>query len=165
MIKKKLRTRRGFTLTEMLCAIVVLILLSGLVAVGVRLGARALEKSVVDSEFEVLCTTLRSVVNDELRYAGSVDLTGDEIAFSSQNYGGPFSFSVNEDGQVTLGGNKLLSSKSYPYGMKATVEILSFDTSTRIFSVNVTVTSKTDELLAESAFQVKQLNKSTVIAN
>jgi hypothetical protein len=43
--------------------------------------------------------------------------------------------------------------------MMARVELLSYDETTRVFSAKVTVTDKNGKTLAESAFEVEQLNK------
>ena len=148
---------------EMLCTIVVLLLLSGLLATGVRLGVFSFRKSVMASESQVLCTTLRTVVSDELRYAGKITTGNDTIKFFSQNYGDGATFSTNEDGQVVIeadeGTSKLLSSRAYPYGMKASVKISSYDSTTRIFKASVTVTDSSGKTLASSDFEVEKLNE------
>ena len=48
------RAKQGFTLVELLCAIVVLLLVSALMVTGIQLGIRALNKSVSASEARVL---------------------------------------------------------------------------------------------------------------
>ena len=159
MKMRKNRSRGGFTLVEMLCTIVVLLLLSGLMATGVRLGVFSFRKSVMASESQVLCTTLRTIVSDELRYAGTTTVDGGTINFFSQNYGEFSSFSSSEDGQVLLKGNKVLSSRAYPYGMKASVKISSYDSTTRIFKASVTVTDSSGKTLASSDFEVEKLNE------
>lgn len=67
---------KGFTLVEMLCTIVIILLISALVVTGVQLGVRSYHRSVSDSEAQVLCSTLTTAISDELRYAGTVHLTG-----------------------------------------------------------------------------------------
>ena len=161
MTKQKRKSKGGFTLVEMLCALVVMVLVSCLMAVGVRVAVKAYQTEVMHSEAQVLCSTIRTKVNDELRYAGSLNLAldGTVNSFFSQHYGKYSSYSTNEDGQVTLGDNKILPAKSYPYGMKASVGITNYNTTTRIFTVYVQVTeSDGATVLSESTFQVKQLN-------
>ena len=153
------RKKSGFTLVEMLCAIIVLLLISMLMAVGIKTAVTAYEKEVTHSESQILCASIRTVVSDELRYSGTTEKSGKTITFFSQTYGKAVSFTSNEDGQVLLGGNKILAKKAYPYGMMARVELLSYDETTRVFSAKVTVTDKNGKTLAESAFEVEQLNK------
>ena len=164
------KSRGGFTLVEMLCAIVVLILVSMLMVTGVRLGVDSYAKSVSYSEAQVLCSTLKTTVSDELRYSGSVLLDADDKVtpkgFFSQTYTNQSNpnqfpgFSQDENGRVLLGGNKLLPNKSYPYGLKASVTLESYDKTTRVFHVKITVT-RTTQTLAETEFDVQQLNAPT----
>ena len=158
MAKGGKRNCRGFTLVEMLCAIVVLILISGIMATGVGLGVKTLRKSLVNSESQVLCATLRTAVSDELRYAGTTTVSTTGVTFFSQNYGEYAAYGVNDDGQVTLKGEKIIPSKSYPHGIKGEVDIISYDDQTGIFSVEVTVTDDDGSLLSETDFQVERLN-------
>ena len=164
------KSRGGFTLVEMLCAIVVLILVSMLMVTGVRLGVDSYAKSVSYSEAQVLCSTLKTTVSDELRYSGSVLLDADDKVtpkgFFSQTYTNQTNpnqfpgFSQDENGRVLLGGNKLLPNKSYPYGLKASVTLERYDKTTRVFHVKITVT-RTTQTLAETEFDVQQLNAPT----
>lgn len=165
------KSRGGFTLVEMLCAIVVLILVSMLMVTGVRLGVDSYAKSVSYSEAQVLCSTLKTTVSDELRYSGSVLLdesgkttnTATPKGFFSQTYTNQtnpnqlLGFSQDENGRVLLGGNKLLPNKSYPYGLKASVTLVSYNKTTRVFHVKITVT-RAAQTLAETEFDVQQLN-------
>jgi prepilin-type N-terminal cleavage/methylation domain-containing protein len=159
MKKLKKRAKRGFTLIEILCAVVILLLLSLLMVAGVRVAVKSLNIEMQHSESQILCSSLRTIVNDELRYAGSIDMSGTEIAFFSQNYGEKVTFTTDEEGHVLLGEDKVLSTKSYPYGMRAEVTVSSYDTESRIFDASVKVTNEDGDLLAEATFQVKQLNK------
>lgn len=154
----------GFTLVEMLCAIVVLILVSMLMAVGVRLGVESYVTSVSASEAQVLCSTLRTTVSDELRYSGTVVSDSSGIRFFSRTHGNEagdskeVGFSQDENGRVTLGGTKLLPNKAYPYGLQATVELTAYDESNGIFHVAVEVT-RNGHVLSEATFEVQRLNR------
>ena len=114
-----------------------MLLLAGILAVGVRAGVKAYVKSVSLSEAQILCSTLTTLVSDELRYAGTITVSADgKVGFFSQNFGGNsgggVSFDTDEEGHVTLGGSKILSSRAYPYGLKASVG-LRYDESEKIF--------------------------------
>lgn len=150
----------GFTLVEMLCAVLVLLLVSALMAVGVQLATKAYSREVTHSEAQVLLTTLRTTVSDELRYAGTTEVNGSTITFFSQTYGAGSAFSVDENGQVLLKDNKLLSKNAYPHGITANVELKSYNENTRIFTVSITVNDSDGSELGSSDFQVKRLNKS-----
>ena len=157
------KAKSGFTLVEMLCAIIVLMLVGMLMVSGVRLSLQSFAASVSRSEAQVLCSTLKTAVSDELRYAGTLKQEpGQSIGFFSQNYGeAAFAgFSSDENGQVLLGGKKLLPSRAYPYGLRAQVALTAYDPDTRIFSVEITVQdSGGTNTLAQTQFEVRQLNE------
>lgn len=158
------KRKQGFTLIEMLCAILVLLLVSALMVTGVQLGYRSFRKSVSFSEAQLLCSTLENSISDELRYAGTLkkDADGKVTGFFSQNYGeAAFAgFSSDAKGQILLGGKKLLPVKAYPYGLRASVSIDGYDESARIFHVTLTITdSSGSNTLASEKFDVHQLNE------
>lgn len=154
----KRNKKSGFTLVEMLCTIIILLLVTLGVVTGVQLAMRSYAKSVSNSEAQVLCATLTSSVSDKLRSSGKVNVDTTPITFFCPEIGNNASFSQNEKGQVLLGDMKLLPARAYPYGMRAQVEIEGFDSSTNIFTVSVTVTDATGKKLSGNEFQVEVLN-------
>ena len=151
---------KGFTLVEMLCTIVIILLISALVVTGVQLGVRSYHRSVSDSEAQVLCSTLTTAISDELRYAGTVHLTGGtRFSFFSQRYGDDAAFTVNSDGQVLLSGNKLIPSKAYAYGARARLAI-EYDPREGRFTVTLSIYDREDSHeLTNNSFEVKLLNQ------
>lgn len=140
-----------------------MLLLAGILAVGVRVGVKAYVKSVSLSEAQILCSTLSTLVSDELRYAGTITVSADgKVGFFSQNFGGNtgggVSFDTDEEGHVTLGGSQILSSRAYPYGLNASVG-LSYKESTKVFAAEIKVFSGAGNELAASNFEVKPINK------
>lgn len=113
----KLRDRRGFTLTELLCAVLIVLLVSALLTVGVRFAGRTYNSSMQLSEAQELCSTLTSVISDKLRFCGTVtpgaDGSLDHIFIQDLGSveGEGAAFQVNADGQLTLGSTKLLSQR------------------------------------------------------
>lgn len=67
---KKLRGSRGVTLTETLCTVLIVLLISAMLAVGVRFAVRTYRESMELSETELLCSTLTAAISDKLRYSG-----------------------------------------------------------------------------------------------
>lgn len=150
--------KKGFTLVEMLCSVLVLLLVSMGIATGARIAVEHYAASVTNSEAQVLCQTLTTVVSDELRYSGTVNWDSSPISFFSQNYGGENkSFGQNAQGQVTLGDMNLLPGKSYPYRMQASVSVTGYREERR-FRVTVTVMDHSGEELATNTFDVEKLN-------
>ena len=66
------RGRRGFSLVEMLAALLVLSLLAVMIASAVSAAARMYHKSVYTSESETLSSTLNTALSDLLCYATDV---------------------------------------------------------------------------------------------
>ena len=174
---RKLKDNKGLTLTELLCAIIVMLLVTAVMVVGIRLGTQAYVKSVSMSEAQQLCSTITTLVNDELRFARQISVANDEantVSIFSKNFGKDSgtlrSYGQNEDGQVVLGGTKILSSTSYPHNLKAKVN-LSYakpvDTSSRgfangVFTATVEIYRTEGAVLATTTFQVQPLNHVTV---
>ena len=153
----RITDKKGMSIIEILSAIIVIILLTAVLVTGVRLGVKAYTKSVSMSEAQILCTTLTTVVSDELRYTGTIylDSEGNVTRFFIHNKG-EGSFGQDAEGHVTIGGESVLSKSSYPYGLKAEVAV-AMDASKEIFNVAVTVRSKTDHVLSGNSFQVKPI--------
>ena len=127
----KLRDRRGFTLTELLCAVLIVLLVSALLTVGVRFAGRTYNSSMQLSEAQELCSTLTSVISDKLRFCGTVTPGAD--------------------------GTKLLSSAAYPRGLRVRDVSLRYDSTSGIFTVALQV-GTADSTLAETDFEVRRLN-------
>ena len=76
---KKLRGQSGMTLTELLCAVIVVLLFSSLVAVGANAAVRSFRTSMADAQAQELCSTLVAAISDKLRYCGTVDTSSGKI--------------------------------------------------------------------------------------
>ena len=95
------------TLVELLCALAVVLLVSAGMVLGVSLAVRSYERSVAGSEAQVLCSTLETIVSDELRYAGTLkyDEGGENARFLTvvlQLHRGPQPVGIGGVGQQLL---------------------------------------------------------------
>ena len=169
----KLIDRKGMTLTELLAGIIVMLLVAGIMVIGVKLGSDAYVKSVSMSEAQQLCSTLTSLVNDELRYCSEVYVKDSKVGIFSENFGKGTNdtgliYAQDDKGQVVLEdevGNlsyKILSSRSYPYNLKATVDLTYDKTNTAfengVFNATIKVYRTEGKVLATTTFQVQPLN-------
>ena len=159
---KKLKSKSGMTLTELLCGIVVLLLVTSLLTVGVRFAVKTYRASMASAQAQTLCSTLTTAVTDKLRYCGNVSENGDRIFITdvgsvagSEDEGGVFRV---EDGEVLLGSKKLLGSKAYPEGLMVDEFKLKYSGETRIFSVAFVVTDSAGTVLAKADFDVQKIN-------
>lgn len=153
----RITDKKGMSIIELLSAIIVIILVTAVLVTGVRLGVKAYTKSVSMSEAQILCTTLTTVVSDELRYTGTIntDSNGKVINFFIHGKG-LGSFGQDAEGRVTIGGEPVLSKSSYPYGLRAEVNV-AMDETQKIFNAEVKVRSKNNIVLADNEFQVKPI--------
>ncbi len=159
---KKLHCKKGLTITEMLCVLVVVVLLSAILVTGVQMGVKFFTQTVARSEAKVLCSTLSSAVKDELRYAQFVNGEGANFSYTSEKLGNNTKLSVDPDtGYLMISNNsgtKLLIGKgAYTYGARADLSI-NYNKTTNIFTVTITVQSKGGTTLEETSFQIKRLN-------
>ena len=159
----------GLTLVEMLCCVVIMLLVSIGMVNGVSLAVRNYQSSLMASESQLLCSTISSLVTDELRYAGAVDWSTSPVQFGSPSYGRCY-FAQNDENQVTLNtvseagidtgkSYKLLPSRAYHFGMGAKVTIEPKKNTPNTFSVTILVSAPNNgPELAKSEFDVEQLN-------
>lgn len=158
----KLRDRRGFTLTELLCAVLIVLLVSALLTVGVRFAGRTYNSSMQLSEAQELCSTLTSVISDKLRFCGTVT-PGADGAWTTSSFrtwargGRGRRLSGGCRRPAHLGSTKLLSSAAYPRGLRVRDVSLRYDSASGIFTVTLQV-GTVDSTLAETDFEVRRLN-------
>ena len=92
---KKLRNEGGYTLSELLVAIIILVLVSSCMTLGINLAGKSLNQTVLNSRAEALAETLEELISDELRYAEDVVNSGGELAsFTSISRGENASYLV-----------------------------------------------------------------------
>lgn len=166
---KKLRSQSGMTLTEMLCALVVLMLISSLLAVGVRFAVQTYRTSMADSQAQMLCSTVTTAIADKLRYCSGVTSEDGKVFIKDigsveSDEQGSF-FQVDETGQIVMQSGsetkQLLGAKSYPRGLKIRELKVAFSDTDRRFAVSFDVTDTAGTVLASSCFDVRCINDVT----
>lgn len=70
-ILQKINDRSGMSLSELLVTIIFCLMTFSLVVTAMQASSRSLKKSTMQSESELLCSTLTISIEDVLRYAGS----------------------------------------------------------------------------------------------
>lgn len=164
-MKQKLRSNRGATLSELLCTVIVLLLITAMIATGTAFAVRSYRSSMADSQALILNSTLRTAITDKLRYCGSVSESGDKIFIQdigavSGTGEGEF-FHLNDAGQIVLdeqGEKKLLSSGSYPQGLKVANLSVLYDREENLFRVSFDVVGSGGKVLSGGTFDVKRVN-------
>ena len=156
----KLRDQKGLTMVELLVTVVIVLLFSGLVAVGADAGVRSFRTSMADAQAQELCSTLTTALSDKLRYC-TVENDKKRIFFQDVGYvdGTVDSvFSVNDDGQLELGGKRFLGKAAYPQGLKINSFSISFADNTFTVSFQIINREDKDTTMASADFQVKRIN-------
>ena len=119
---KKLKSKDGFTLVEMLAAVVLLGFLVLVVGSGTSVAMRVYNETIRYSESCTISATILGACENELRFAYDIrDTDGNVNAFTSNDYGEDTRFEL-EDGMVHVvsrsGNVLLLGEKVYTNGLR-----------------------------------------------
>ena len=160
----RLKSSRGMTFMELLCAVLILLMSTALVLVGVNLALTTYRANMEASEAQVLYSTLTTVISDKLRYCGTVETAEDgtitQIFAQGIGTGSGEAFQLT-DGKVTLGGKSLLGSGAYPRDLTVSSLTMTYNKDSRLFTVSLEVCNQKGQRLAGGMdFQVKKLNTS-----
>ena len=74
-IRRKLHNRKGFTLAEILLAILIMLMVSSIVAAGIPAARESYEKVVLASNADILLSTTVSALRNEIGASREVDVT------------------------------------------------------------------------------------------
>lgn len=83
MIITKIKDKRGFSLTEMLIAMLILLLATAIVARGVPVAKETYEKTVDSANAQVLMSTVLAVLRDDVGMAETVTKSGSALVIDS----------------------------------------------------------------------------------
>ena len=92
---RKLNQQNGFSLAEMLVAILILLMVSSVVAGGVPAASNAYSKAVDAANAQVLLSTAATALRDELGTAKNVSIEGTTIRYYSADNGNYSELTVN----------------------------------------------------------------------
>ena len=145
-MKKKLRSSRGVTLTEMLVTVIIIGLMTAGVATGISASLNVYHESTQLSDAQTLSATLAQVVMDELRYATNVSGSDEAPTYDSMNYGEDAVIAPNADGRLAVNGIELIGSGAYN-GLKANI---TYPYSGGAFSVTIMVSDANGELITST---------------
>lgn len=177
----KLRNSNGMTLSEVLVATIIMLLVSMGLVTGVALSNKQFVSSIKSSEAEELYSTLSSLISNELRYTTNIITNGTSqegykvVGFTSSTFS-PSSgdsyivlldkdgrkLSIDTYGQIALGNdetfNRLLGAAAYTYNLGAKITIY-YNSSTNTFKVNLEIgTINGDSVITNRPFTVRALN-------
>lgn len=104
-MRKKLKDSAGLTLVEMLCAVLILVLLSLMLNTGLNMAMKSYLNITAESETQLLLNSLTNAIAAELRYAHEV--SGD----ADPTYNGDCQITLESNGHIYAGGKELLPSE------------------------------------------------------
>lgn len=168
----------GMTLSEMLVATILVVLVSMGLATGVALSNKEFIYSIRQSEAQEIYSTLSNLLTNELRYTTQVEYkNSNEVkSFYSLTYAIENSLSevvvideddkvvTNDYGYIALGNNstfnKILGASSYPNNLGAKVSIKYNETS-KLFTVNLDIGVIGGNSIINKSFNVRSINNIT----
>ncbi|MDO4502435.1 MAG: hypothetical protein Q4D06_04550 [Coriobacteriia bacterium] len=83
---RRIKDRGGYSLGELLVAMVIMGLVSMLLATGVSVSAKQYQQSLVGSESQSLCSTLTASLTSALRSADDFTLEGTTVKDGTEHY-------------------------------------------------------------------------------
>ena len=176
-IKIKLKSKAGMSLLEVLCAVLILLLVSGGMTSAVTLAVNQYQKSMRNSEAQVLYSSLSTVLGHELAYTTNIKVNSLENGavqqFLSQNFAIEHNLSTimtdnsgtNGYGQILLGNSanpeesmNILGKAAYTKGLLAKVTSITYSNTTHYFTVYLSIGYDGTEYYG-GEFQVKNVNE------
>lgn len=142
-MRKKLNSRSGLTLVEMMAATVILILLGLILNTGLQMSMNTYRSITAQSELELLLSTAVDALADDLRYARNVSPQGGSFTYTSDSFGRGTSLTVDsEDGQIKAGGKRLLSTGAYGLEGAYKVDAMDIQYAEPCFTIQLTVATQ-----------------------
>lgn len=91
-IRQKLNSKSGFTMVEMLCCCLILILLSMVINSELSMVGTLYGNMIAENEAQILLSSASSVLSDELRYAVETNVPDGDTGLTLSKDGGKFEF-------------------------------------------------------------------------
>ncbi len=98
---RKLKNNAGFSLAEMLMAVLILLMVSLIVATGMPAARNAYEKTVIGSNAQAMLSTAVSALRDELGTAWDVQVSGTTVTYFKADTG--TRATISNDGVIPEG--------------------------------------------------------------
>ncbi len=148
-MKKKLRSSKGMTLTELLVALMIVSLIGVALTTGVNSAVKVYRDSTRLYEAETLCGTILTGLEDEFRFGRDIreQTAGSdtEVIFDSKTFGNDVKVIVDDEGKIKIGQEslnfQLLNDKAYTSGLKVLKEKCKIDYSDGKVTVKIAVGS------------------------
>lgn len=172
-LSRRLASSGGFTMVELLLAMLLVAMLTGLVGGGVNVVQNAWKKVVIKADAQLALSMAVSVVSAELRAAepSTIEVSSDGESVTFYNVDRGYKMTLNHtytDGTGTKKDNlyihaassithmmKLLTEESLPSGLVPRITGVSYDTSKHCFACTVSIVRVEDS--AEAAYASQKI--------
>lgn len=139
---RKLKSRAGFTLTELLVSVLLVILLSTAILIGSTSALRAYRQAVSLSRAQTALSTLMTAVGDELRLADRVQTRDGIVTYTSARTNArEVSLSLSDRGELLADGVLLVTDGVYAKGTLQVTQ-LHLDYGHGVFQVSITISGE-----------------------
>lgn len=152
-MKKKLRSSRGMTLTEVVMALAIVALLGVALTTGINGAVKVYRDATRLYEAETLCGTILTYLEDEYRFGRNIQSDG---TFDSQAFGNSITPEIDTNGQIKLGGSKLLVDTAYTSRLKVSKCDVKYEDGK--VTIAVSVSSETTGVQVDHSVTVAPLN-------
>ena len=166
------RSRKGFTLVEMLVAMIVMLLATALATLAIDVSSSALTTQTREAEAQTLCSTLCTAICDELRMGKNFAPSAEEGAaadftyFSLSRKFGADSRIINEEsGKIMVktseGNFGIVPATAYTHNTKAKCSMQYNEADQTVKGMVVVYIEKggTEQVLAQSSFTVEPMSR------
>ena len=155
MSGKKIKNKKGFTLSELLVAIIVLSLMTVMLATGAGLAARSYRTLTDESNAQVLVSTFASMLRNELSNAKDVELSDGVYTYQKGESNSLMGMKTDSKNQVMIGelGNEkvLISNVTATNDLYVSVESIEYSDAEKLFSVKgIAARRKSDDEVISS---------------
>lgn len=160
----RLKSKEGFTLTEVLATVIILGLVTAGMATAITVGVQQFNKSMALSEGQQLYSSISRLLENDLRFSGAPDTSGPVSSYQSVNYSNEQTLyleALDDDGNVvspsngeTTGygqlalrshdedstvKNYLLGRAAYNYGLRAKVKSFVYDANNHYYTIELVI--------------------------
>lgn len=180
LARSQKNTSYGFTLTEMLCTVLLVSLVSTMLVTGVLMRSKQYNRSIRISKAQQLNLTIETILTNGLKYTNRIEENGQVKMIYSTTYAlsndlNAISILKNDKDEAVSDGkygqlsftdgtsyNRVLPKGSYAKELGVKITSLTYDQSQKCFHVTMDIgTDKIGSLISEN-FVVRALNPVTI---
>lgn len=170
-IKRKLHSKKAFTLAEVLLAVLILVMVSVIVATGIPAARNAYERVVLGSNADILLSTTVSTLRNELGTARNIKTPSDAeakagtmITYYNPTRGSSSRIFVPSVGKQEILFQRYYSGEGLSMDTYATVPLISAQTATGDLYVTYDSVSYANGILTFSKLSVNRTSGTTGLA-